>query len=473
MLSIRSNLSFIVCVAFFCAVIISAGNRSALAQGSLRKVVYGETSSSASKKATPKKRVETAKKVTAPKKSTSARSTRSTKRSTGTAAKKPPPLVTKRNGMINVVFVSKEPGTEVFVNGNPVGKTGDNGIFERLMTPGTYRISAKAGTNVLVSERRVGVRLDNMRVELFDRPIVTAKPEPPPAPFTPPPTEAEKEMERAREISGRVIQIFSDFLDPLKSDSISTDEWRFVSDAAVLGSFQNLSSQQIEAQRTFAMGRVEVAEKNPTKALTSFQLSIRSFPSSPLPFIGLGDAYFASQQFEDARRSYEQARQRGKHLAIVHRRLGDANHLLKDEKEAVAAYAEAIKLGDTRYETKFMMGRSLLAAEMVGTAIPVFEELLKQEPKAEVYVALGEAFERQKRDVAALDNYRKAVELDPKLAAGHYNLARVYYEQREFEKAAQGFEKALELDGDRNTFSHEDAQTKKANASRRIKSGGK
>lgn len=478
MICIKSEFHFrLIAAAFLCAMMIAAGYRSAQAQDSLRRTVYGDTSSSSSAtKAPPRKKTEPPKKASTPKKAapTASRKPSSSKpaagRSSGTSAsnraQKPVRRLPNRAGMINVVFESKEPGTQIYLNGNPVGETGDTGIFERSMTPGTYRVSGMLNADTVFPEKLIQIRTDNTKVRLYE--VAAAAPAET-KPLVIPPTQAEIEMEAAREMSAKVVQVFADFLDPYKSDTITADDWRFVSEAAVLGGFQNLSTQQIEAQRSFAAGRVELAEKDPAKAHTSFQLAIRSFPSSPLPFIGLGDAYFASQQMEDALRSYEQAKLRGKHLSILHRRLGDTFRLLKKRKEAVASYSEAIKLGDSRYETKYLRARAMVEAEMALEAIPLLEELLKENPRAEVYYSLGEAYEMLKRDVGALDHYRKAVELDPNSAIAQYRLARIYYEQREYEKAVKGFDAALELDGDRNTFSHEDASIKRGNASLRIK----
>ena len=337
------------------------------------------------------------------------------------------------------------------------------------MTAGTYRVRGVHGFNVVFAEKPVELTADGVTVSLHEV-VAEKKPQlPVEEPITIRKTPAEIEMELAREMSAKVIRIFSDYLDPHKSGGVTTDDWRFAANAAVLGEFQNLSSQQIEAQRKFAAGRVDLADGNVQEAFGNFRLAVQAFQRSPLPHIGLGDAYAASSQWQDARRAYEQAKSVGPDLWMAHRRLADAYRMLGEKKKAVQAYADAIKFGDDRYETRYLNARALVEAGNPQVAIPMLEDLSKENASSEVHLALGEAFEMLKRDVAALDHYRKAVEIDPNFAAAQYRLARIYFEQREYEKAVEGFDAALRLDGERKSFPHDDAKEKRSQASSRVK----
>lgn len=453
---------------FFTAVclgglVVTAGFGTASAQDSLRKVVYGEKAATENKK-TERKKAEPPKRT-----STNARNVK--KPAASTTQKKRQGNASSmrgqvnRPGWINVIFESKEPNTEISLNGNPVGATDDSGKFRWNMTPGSYRVSGTLGANTVFSEKLIQIRRNEMTVRVFEE-VAAAPPE---QPLIIPKTQAEIEMEMAREMSARVLQIFSDYLDPQKSAGVTADDWQFAANAAVLGEFQNLSRQQIEAQRKFASGQVNLADKKYKDAFTDFRLAIQSFQGSPLPHVGLGDTYFASAQWQDARRSYEQAKSIGPNLWMAHRRLGDTYRILGENKKAILAYADAIKFGDDRYETRFLRVRTMVDAGDMEDAIPILEELAKEGERSEIYLALGEAFEKLKRDIGALDHYRKAVDLDAESPVAQYRLARIYYEQREYQKAIDGFDAALKLDGDRKSFSHEDAAEKRSAARSRMK----
>lgn len=437
-------------------------------QDSLRKVVYGDNAAATEKKKTERKKADTPKKTAAnaaaPKVKKPAAGTTQKKRTDNTSTTRR--SVNRRPGWITVTFESKEPNTQIYLNGNPVGATDDTGKFQWNMTPGAYRVSGTLNANTVFTEKLIQIRKNEMTIRVFEE--IAAKP-PEEQPLIIPKTQAEIEMELAREMSLRVLQIFSDYLDPNKSEHVTADDWQFAANAAVLGDFQNLSRQQIEAQRKFAAGQVALAGKKYNDAFTEFRLAAQSFQGSPLPHIGLGDAYFAAAQWQDARRSYEQARGINPGFWMAHRRLGDTYRILGEQKKAILAYADAIKFGDDRYETRYLRVRTIVDAEQMENAIPILDELLKEGERSEIYLALGEAFEKLKRDIGALDHYRKAVELDPESPVAQYRLARIYYEQREYQKAYDGFDAALKLDAGRKTFSIEDAAEKRLAAQLRIK----
>lgn len=455
---------FLQCFLVLSVLVSAAAFTSVSAQDSLRKVVYGETPTT-KKKAPVRKKAE--KKAVSKPSTTEKKSARGTNRKKTSGNDSSARRSVAPPGWVNVVFESK-PNTHILLNGNHVGATDETGIFRRTMTPGLYRITATRGIDIIFPEQSVLIGNDGSNVKLFQK--VAAKiPEKKPEPLVIPKTQAEIEMDIAREMSARVIEIFSAYLDPKTTTKVTIEDWQFAADAAVLGEFQNLSKQQIEAQRKFASGQLNLAEKNYQKAFVDFRTAVQSFMGSPLPHIGLGDTYFALAQWQDARRAYEQARTVGPNLWMVHRRLGDIYRKLGEEKKAVQSYADAIRTGDDRYETKFLRVRSMVDAKQMETAIPQLEELAKETPRSEIYLALGEAYESLKRDVGALDHYRKAVELNPESSVAQYRLARIYYDQREYKKAVTAFETALKLDGAKKSFPHNDAAEKRSIAISRIK----
>ncbi len=68
--------------------------------------------------------------------------------------------------------------------------------------------------------------------------------------------------ELALEISAEVKRILVDYADPQKTDSISTSDWELVYKAAQLGQLQGYSAVDVEAQRWFASGQMELAKEN-------------------------------------------------------------------------------------------------------------------------------------------------------------------------------------------------------------------
>ena len=64
----------------------------------------------------------------------------------------------------------------------------------------------------------------------------------------------------------------------------------------------------------------------------------------------------------------------------------------------------------------------------------------------EDFINLGKKYFLEKNYEKAKEAYEKAIELDPKDARAYNNLANVYYEEKDYEKAKEAYEKAIELD---------------------------
>jgi len=66
--------------------------------------------------------------------------------------------------------------------------------------------------------------------------------------------------------------------------------------------------------------------------------------------------------------------------------------------------------------------------------------------KANLYVSRGTRFQRSGQYLKAISNYKKAIELDPKLALAYNDLGGVYYILKQHSKAISHYNKAIELD---------------------------
>ncbi|HXH70095.1 MAG TPA: tetratricopeptide repeat protein, partial [Pyrinomonadaceae bacterium] len=236
-----------------------------------------------------------------------------------------------------------------------------------------------------------------------------------------------------------------------------------------LGHLQDFTMVQIEAQRWFASGQIELANQNYNYASASFKKAIEFMPKSALPFYGLGNTYLADNQPAEALKELQQAIRLEPKMAMAYKKIGDAQRLLKNKKEALAAYKNAIQLGYAVPETRYWLGVMLLENERTKEGVGQLEELAESAPTAEIYVALGDAYQQLKKNVSAVEFYRKAVESKPELAVAYFKLGSIYLSEREYPKAKGSFEKAVELDPNGKTFNLSDAKKKIREATSKIK----
>lgn len=129
--------------------------------------------------------------------------------------------------------------------------------------------------------------------------------------------------------------------------------------------------------------------------------------------------------------------------------LNEARSLARDLKwpEAERRYLEALGIDSHAWDAYKGLGQIYLKQDLLPQATETYEFLLKSKMADDsVYAALADIAEKQK-DFAAAEEYRKkAIEQRPRLANRHAELAELYLDQSEPEKAWPSAKRAVELD---------------------------
>ncbi len=443
----KSAIAFI--FVFFYA--FGANHFAVFGQDDLRNTVYGDP-----KKSTTEKSTKSSKKKT---KGTVAKNNASTIKIVPPTTKKTPP-----KNYLDVTFLAREAAVEVYLNEKSIGVTDESRQLSKKLTAGDYLLMAKNKRQILLSTKKISISPEQTTFKLFEEIV----PKPTPTIEKPVEKEEKTDIEKAIEISEKVKKILEDYSNPATTDSITPDDWQMVFQAAQLGQLQGYTAVQIEAQRWFASGQIELANGEFTNAFTAFKKAEEFMPTSALPFYGLGNTYFAKKQYLDALKLYQKALQTDPKLSMAHKKLGDTQRLLGKEKEAISAYKNAIQFGYNTLETRFWLGTLMLETKQIEEAIKELEAVAKEMPKAEVFISIGNGYEKLKRDVSAIEAYQKAIDTDPNSALAYYKLADVYLNQREYTKAKESYEKAIALDPEWKTLNKTETQKKLREASTKL-----
>ncbi len=127
-------------------------------------------------------------------------------------------------------------------------------------------------------------------------------------------------------------------------------------------------------------------------------------------------------------------------------------HLEKSEHfSAQFEYKQAIKIDKAHVGANFGLGKAYLAGGDKERAKEVFAGLVENEKLYEKenkhhFNKLGIELRRQEMYEEAIENYRRALDIDPHDAILYYNLARAHYHKGEREDAMAIVHKALGLD---------------------------
>lgn len=380
---------------------------------------------------------------------------KNTAATTKTASRSTPKKTSKV--LIPVTFIAKEPSVEVWLNDKKIGLTNDELQLSKKLTPGAYRLMAKNKQQVIVSK---SITIDNTQnsFELFEKPAPVVQMVEP-QPVVEPTVEKTKE-EVAKELGDKVKNIIDKYESPETTDSITLEDWQFVLQNYENGSYSGFTAVQIEAHRWLSSGQIELSKRDYPSAIIAFNKAIEYMGLWGFPHYELGNTYLAMNQLSEAIKNYQKAIQLNNKLGMAYKRLGDAQRLSDKEKEALTAYEAAVQFGYRTYETRVLLAQLRTENRQFDKAIEEFESLIKEFPKPELYVKLGEAYEKADRKVLAIKCYEKAIELDSNSTFAHYRVGALYMNANEFSRAKQSIEKAILLDPSGKIVNIKDAQKK-------------
>jgi tetratricopeptide (TPR) repeat protein len=475
----QNSTQFFMTAAFFLLLAVFSINLRAahLMQDDLRNTVYGKKKPKSQPAKSPAVQNIKTKKTFAPKfapktippsrRATASKTTIPSRRTT--AVKKTWTNSTVRS-LITVTFTAQQPNAEIWLNDKNVGLTDKNSVFSKRLSPNAYRVMVKKGNQVVFPPKTINVSVEQNNFKLFNETVVKKTPESGGTVIIIPEQKKNSADESTdKESSAKVREILENYADPSKTDLVSREDWELVSKSAQLGHLQDFTVVQIEAQRWFASGQIELANQNYNYAFAAFKKAVEFMPKSALPFYGLGNTYLADNRPAEALKALQQAIGLEPKMAMAYKKTGDAQRLLKNKKEAIVAYKNAIQLGYTTPETRYWLGVMLLENERTKEGLQQLEQLAESAPTAEIYVAIGDAYGQLKQNVSAVESYRKAIESKSELAVAYFKLGNIYLNEREYPKAKEALEKALELDPDGKTFNRTDAKKKAREATSKIK----
>lgn len=188
-----------------------------------------------------------------------------------------------------------------------------------------------------------------------------------------------------------------------------------------------------------AMGEADKAEQ--------FYLESASFnPSYIKVHHKLSDFYMKRNDYEKAMGSLQQAATISPNNAERQVALGKI-HLKKGNKEeGMKALAFASELDPKNATMQYEIGEVYLENGLEEKAATTFRHSLSLSEDVHVYNRLGIALRRKNRYKEAIDEYRKALVVEPDNEGVHYNLGRALIENGQKSDARDAFKKALEID---------------------------
>jgi tetratricopeptide (TPR) repeat protein/Tol biopolymer transport system component len=162
-------------------------------------------------------------------------------------------------------------------------------------------------------------------------------------------------------------------------------------------------------------------------------------------FLRAGTANERTGDYPGAKRSFRRGLEIEPENVDLRNALGWTLFQEGQSAKAIAEYERALAVDAENVKANNNIALALTELGKLDRAASHFERSLAVEPKAEIYSDLGFVLDRQGKGEEAVENYHKALELDPECASAHINLAVSLLRRDRLDEAAAHYESALRV----------------------------
>jgi len=159
-----------------------------------------------------------------------------------------------------------------------------------------------------------------------------------------------------------------------------------------------------------------------------------------------GDSHWNLKNYKQAINDYTQAIKIDDKNAIYYNARGNTYFQLKDYKQAINDYTQAIKL-DTKNASYYnLRGFAYFQLKDYKQAIDDWNQAIKIDPKNGIYYSSrGDAYFQLKDYKQAIDDYTQAIKLDPKNADYYYSRGFANYKFKDYQQAISDWNQAIKI----------------------------
>jgi tetratricopeptide (TPR) repeat protein len=207
-----------------------------------------------------------------------------------------------------------------------------------------------------------------------------------------------------------------------------------------------LSLNPKSARIRHSIGQVYEKMGMDDKALQYYEDAYKSNPQYIKVHQNMGDLYLKKGNTEKAAEVIEKAAKISPNNPHRQSQLGKIYLSKGDVEKADSAFKAAIAIDPKNAGLRTEIGEAYLNSGHDEKAADAFKGSLNVVESVHVYNRLGIALRRKGRYLEAIDEYKKAVRLDPEDEVIYYNMGRAYLEANMKRDAISSFKKALEID---------------------------
>lgn len=190
------------------------------------------------------------------------------------------------------------------------------------------------------------------------------------------------------------------------------------------------------------------------EAEACYQRLLQMTPRDPEAWYNLGNNQRKLAQFDNALKSYRNALQLRPFFAEAHYNLGNTFVDLGQPEQALECYQDALGIREDFHRCRRSLGNAYLSMGRHTRAAACFKRLADDNPKdLDALLGLANAESAIGQVTAAIENYQRALELDPGCATARHHLNALQHKRSDrapeeyvrgmFDNYAAGFEQHL------------------------------
>jgi tetratricopeptide (TPR) repeat protein len=195
----------------------------------------------------------------------------------------------------------------------------------------------------------------------------------------------------------------------------------------------------------YNLGRALGALGKSEEAIRHYSEAVRVSPDFARAHYQLGMALAATDRTAEAIKHYSEALRLRPDSLVVHNDLGVALFREGNINESIAHFQEALRIMPEYADARNNLKMALEAKAKIPEAVEKFKDSLKVNQDPALHYKLGNMYQKNGKLNEAIEQYQKALSIQPGFTQALKDLAAVYAIKMEYGKAVSTFEKVTNL----------------------------
>ena len=175
------------------------------------------------------------------------------------------------------------------------------------------------------------------------------------------------------------------------------------------------------------LGKIYTAQKNYKSAVEALEAAARYKPVSADVLIDLSIAYFDAGQYTQALEAAERAFDINNNNVGARQMLGKSEFMLGHFDKAAQHLEAALRLSPKDYDISYTLGLAYLKQHQLAPAREIYDRMLAQfGDRPQIRIVFGRAYRETAFLAEAIEEFKRAVALDPHFPRAHYYLGLTY-----------------------------------------------